>query len=192
MVAVGAHQAPVGGHELDRPNVIGGKTVLAAEEAQSAAERVADDTHVRGGAGQRSEPVPRRRADHLTRQHASLDPGDAPDRVDRETAHPLGLEQNRVAHRSKRGGPVSRCLGGYPLPPLSGKQDRSGDVLRGLRKHNGRRVLVDCQVPRAARRIEAPMLGGHDLACQCRRKPARPTGCSGKRVHVNSFRFVDC
>ena len=43
---VGAHEAPVGGHELDRAHVIGRRALLAAEEAEPPAERVADHAHV--------------------------------------------------------------------------------------------------------------------------------------------------
>jgi hypothetical protein len=65
LVAVDVDEAAVGDHELDRAHVVGRWAVLAAQQALSAAERVADDTDVRGGAGQWSEPAFCCRTDQL-------------------------------------------------------------------------------------------------------------------------------
>ena len=57
MFAVGADESSVGGHELDRVDVACGESVLAAEPAEGAAERVADDTDIGRRAGERGEAV---------------------------------------------------------------------------------------------------------------------------------------
>ena len=61
LVAGGADQLPVGGDELDGEEAVAGEAVAAAEPAEAAAERVADDADVGRGAGQRGEAEPRRR-----------------------------------------------------------------------------------------------------------------------------------
>ena len=56
VLGVDAAQLAVGGHELDRGDAVRGEAVLARVPADAAAERVADDAHVRRGAVQRGEP----------------------------------------------------------------------------------------------------------------------------------------
>src|SRR5579884_1576494 len=46
VLAINAQQPAVGGDHLDRVDVVGGEPVLAAHEADTAAERVADDADV--------------------------------------------------------------------------------------------------------------------------------------------------
>jgi hypothetical protein len=51
--AVGAQEAAVGGHELDRAHVVGGQAVLASENTDPAPERVAGHADIGRGACER-------------------------------------------------------------------------------------------------------------------------------------------
>jgi hypothetical protein len=52
------------------------------------------------------------------------------------------------------------------LAELPRKQDRGGDILRGLGECDSRRPLIDRQVPRLPRLVEAGVLRDHKLAVQ--------------------------
>jgi hypothetical protein len=110
MFAVGAYEPAVGGHELDRAHVVGGQPVFAAEEADPAPERVADHTDIGRGARQRREAMLCRGLDNLEPNRSRLDPGCRTSRIDRDPAHPLGLEQDRVLERAERSRAVAGAL----------------------------------------------------------------------------------
>jgi hypothetical protein len=141
--AVRAHEAAVGGHELDRAHVVGRESVRAAEEADPAAERVADDADVGGGARQRREPMLGCGLDDLEPNRPRLDAGGPASRIDRDSAHPLGPEQDRVLERVERPGVVSGALRRDPLVELAREQNSCRDIQRGLRKRDGGGPLVD-------------------------------------------------
>src|SRR6185312_10295262 len=70
-------KAPVGGHDVEAADVVGGEPVAAGHEPEAAAERVADRAHARGAAGQRGEAVWRGRLDHPLPGGPGLDIGGA-------------------------------------------------------------------------------------------------------------------
>jgi hypothetical protein len=114
VLAVGAHELAVGGHQLDRVHMVGGQAVLTAEKAHPTAERVADYADVGRGARQRGEPVPGRGLDDLEPDRSRLDAGGPAGRFDRDSAHPLGLDEDRVVERVERTCIVARSLRGDP------------------------------------------------------------------------------
>jgi hypothetical protein len=65
VLLVGAEVPSVGSHELDRFDVARGESVLPAEPAEAAAERVADDPDIGRGTRERGEPMLRGRFDEL-------------------------------------------------------------------------------------------------------------------------------
>ena len=111
---VGADEVARGRDDLDRGDLVGADAVLAREPGEAAAERVADDADVRRGAGERGQAVLGRRLDDLDPDHACLGARDPVLGVDRDAAHALGLEQDRVVRalpsRRRRGRcPAARC-----------------------------------------------------------------------------------
>jgi hypothetical protein len=116
VVPVGAHPAAVGGHELDRVDAVRREPVRAAEPAEPAAERVADDADVGRGARQRRQAVAGGRIDELERADARVHPGDPRPGVDLDPAHALGLDEDDVVERPERGGVVAGPCAATPRP----------------------------------------------------------------------------
>ena len=100
--AVGADELAVGGDDLGREDAVGAQAVAAGEEADAAAERVADDADVVRGAGESGEAVLPGRADDVAPQRAGLDAGDAVGGVDLHAAHLVRLDES-VSLRSPSG-----------------------------------------------------------------------------------------
>ena len=114
MVAVGADETAVGGHQLDSCHVAGGQAVLAPEEAQAAAEGVADDADIGRGTCQRGEVVFGGRGDDVDPDVSGRDLGGSESGVNADAAQALGLEQDRVGQRAEGAREVPCALGGYP------------------------------------------------------------------------------
>ena len=138
--------------------------MAATEPAQPAAERVADHADVGGGAGHRAEPVLAGRLGELEREHAGLDPRRPGVGVDLDTAHALGLEQDRALERRQRRGAVAGALGGDLEAVVGGEADGRGDVVGALGEDDGVRLLVGDQVPGGARLVPVGVVGGGDAA----------------------------
>ncbi len=136
----------------------------AAEPAEAAPERVADDADVGRGAGQRAQSVLARRLGELQGEHACLDPRRAGLGVDLDPAHPLGLEQDRSLERRQGRGAVAGALAGDLEAVLGGEADGRGDVLGALDEGDGDRPLVGGEVPGQPRLVPVGVGGGGDPA----------------------------
>ncbi len=123
--------------------------MLASEEAQSAAERVAGDTDVRRRAGKRRQPVLGRGLDDLAPERSAVDTREPRVGVDTNAAHPPGPKQQRAGERADARTAVPRPLNRDPQPVLPSVLDRADHVARRLGQHNRLRMLVDRQIPRA-------------------------------------------
>ena len=150
---VGAHEVSRGGHDLDRRHLVGADAVLPGEPREATAERVADDADIGRGARERGEAVLCRRLDHLDPDHARLDAGDPGVRVDRDLAHPLGLEQDRVVERSERSGAVAGALRCDPeVVGLAAKATTATTSCGALGQRDGGGPLVDASGSRPGER----------------------------------------
>ncbi len=129
---VGADEVSRCGHDLDRRHLVGADAVLACEPREAAAERVADDTDVGRGTGERGEAVLGSRLDDLDPDHARLGARNPRVRVDRDAAHPLRLEQDRVGHVAHRRGTVARSLRGDAQPVRLRERDDCRNFLGRL------------------------------------------------------------
>ena len=83
----GAHEPAVGRDDLGGEQAVGGQAVAAAEPAEAAAERVADDADVGRRAGERGEADLRGGAGDVEPLGAGLDARDAVALVDLDAAH---------------------------------------------------------------------------------------------------------
>ena len=111
VVGVGADVAAVGGDELDRGDAVGGEAVLAAEPADAAAERVADDADVRRGAGERGEAVGEAGAVTSAQIAPARDAGAAGLRVDLRRRACAWCESRIVSLRASPSAPAP-----WPVP----------------------------------------------------------------------------
>ena len=144
--------------------------MLPPQPAQAAAEGVADDAYVGARAGQRGEPVLRGRLDDLEPEDTRFDPRLLLLGVDLDAAHSRGLEQDRVAEVPERRRVVAGALGRHAEAVLAREPSRLNDVVDRLGVHDGRRPLVDGEVPGPARLVPARVDRGGDLAVEPRAK----------------------
>ncbi len=156
VLRVGADEVAVRGDELDRGHLVGADAVLAGEPREAAAERVADDADIRRGACERGEAVLGRRLDDLDPDHARLGARGARLGVDRDAAHARRPYEDRVrevAHGARRRGrfPGERGAGRV----LAREHDDRGHIGRVGGQRNGRRPLVDGEVPGLPRLVPA-------------------------------------
>ena len=184
LVGRGPDEAPVGGDELDRRHAVGRQAVLAAEPAQAAAERVADDAHVGRGARQRRE------ADHgglrgdLQPQRAGGDARDLRVRVDLHAAHALGAEEDHVVERAAAAPRCAPC----PAAPRAGRgRGRSRRWPRRRPRRPGRR-----RAPGAGRARGSRRAGRGRTPCRRGRRRRRPGPPRGSRRRPPGSRCSAC
>ena len=189
VVGVGDDDAPVGGDDLHGHHAVGGEAVLARQPAQAAAEAVADDADVMGGAGQRGEPVLGGGAGDVGPDRAGLGAGAAALGVDLDDAHAVRLDQDGVVQRSlgEGGRGVAGALGGNAhAARRAGELHDGDDVRHGLGLGDGDRALVDGQVPGLSCGVPTGVAGYGDRAHQllAQRAGVQPGG--GGAVHPQS------
>ena len=166
VVAVGADEASVGGHELDGRDAVRGQAVAAREPAEAAAERVADHADVRRGAGEAREAVLGRGEGDLLPQHAGLGARGLGLRVDLEPAHAARADENRVVEGLQGVGEVAGALSRHAHAAPPGVLDHGDDVVGGLGEDDRRGPLVGGQVPRLARGVPVGFAREDDLAVE--------------------------
>ena len=89
-------------------------------------------------------------------------------RIDRDTAHARRAQKDSVGEVAERAGAVTGALRRDPEARGACSPHGLGDVGRGLREHDGRRALVDGEVPRGARLVPAVVARPHELAVETR------------------------
>ena len=150
VLGVGAHERPVGGHELERGHGVRLQAVLAREPAHAAAERVAGDPDVRRGAVQPGEPVGREPRGDAVPLDARADPDALRAGVDADLLEPADVQQQRVLHVAERPLVVAGRLGRDAQPGAPGVVHGRGDVVGVGGERDRGRVLVAQQVERRA------------------------------------------
>jgi hypothetical protein len=114
----------------------------------------------------------------LHREDARLHPGGLRPGVDLDSAHALGLDQDRPLERpggAQGGGAVPGALAGDPQAVLGGEADDRGDVLPALDEGDRLGSLVGDQVPGEARLVPVGVAWRCDTA---------GNGQSGEIAHV--------
>ncbi len=146
------------GDQLDRPHPVARPSVLAAEPAEPAAERVAGHAHVGRGPGQERATRLCRRLRNIGGPRPGLDASAAI--LDLDAAHALGLDQDHVVERSERHGAVSGSLRRHPQPVVAREADHLRDVIRALHEGDRGGPLIGGQVPSLTRLVPVRVVAG--------------------------------
>ena len=154
-ILVCAHlpQLPRGVHHIERGDAVRDPAERPAEPAQPTAERHSGDADHRGAARQGGESVLGGRALQGAGGDPRADPRPAVLGVDLDLGEPAGAEQDAAGGPS--GGTVTVRLGRDREPGRSREPDEAGHIRGVLGLDHGRDLLVDGQVPRLARLLEA-------------------------------------
>ena len=161
--------------------LLAGEAVLAAEPAEAAAERVADDADVRRGAGERREPVGGGGQRDVDPQRAGRARGRAARRVDPDAAHARGADQDLALEVAPaRPAPWPVPCGAIRRPSVAGERDRGDDVGVGDGEGDGGGPLVDGEVPRRAGRSQPASEGPYTAPSSRARRAS--TSASGRFV----------
>ncbi len=149
-------------HELDCDDVVRGQTVAPPEPADAAAERVTDDADVRRRTGERCKPMLRGCLADFLPQDSGFDARDAPFGIDLHPAHPLGLDEDGVCERPHRAGGVPGALRRNPKAARPCPAHDRRDVVGRLGQGNGRRLLVNSEVPGTAGLVPCRIVRQHE------------------------------
>ena len=121
-LVVGADDVPARGHDLGGEHARRRKPVLATEPADTAAQRIADDTDVRRRAVERGQAVLDGRVDDVRPDRPGRDTGDARNGVDLDAGHPRRVDEQRAVERARP--PRARCPGPRPSGRRAGRARR--------------------------------------------------------------------
>ena len=124
MVGVDPGHLALAGYHFDRPNLVAGKPVLAAVEAEPATDRVADHSDRGGRAVHRGEAVFGGGVDHGIPGGSGSDPGDPLFRVDNRLGVDHRPDQQRIVEGRQADRPMAGRLGGDGQAVLTGPADR--------------------------------------------------------------------
>ena len=159
VLGVGAHEAAVGGDDLERGDGVGLQAELARQPADAAAERVPGDPDVRRRAVQRGEAVRREPPDDALPLGAGADAHALGAGVDSDLLEPADVQQQRVLEVAERALVVAGRLRGDTQPHLAGVGDRRDDTLVVGGQRDRGRVLVEQEIEGGAGFIPAGVAG---------------------------------
>lgn len=142
VAGVQAAQAAVRGDQVDGPHMVRGVTVGAGQQAQAAAEVIADHAHRRGRAVQRGQSVRGRRLDEASGLHPGRHAGGACHRVDGDIHHPARADQHAARRRHRQ--PVAGGLHGDRKVVPRGVFHGAADVLGVERADHQRGPMGVC------------------------------------------------
>ena len=163
VVLVGADLGAVAEHQLDGGDAVGGQAELPGVPPDAAAEGVADDADVGGGAVQGGEAVRGGRLDDVLPEHARRDPDDPALRVDVDAGHRRGPQQDDVLERSPSGPALWPVPCGATRRPCAGRRpDDVADLVGVGGVGDGGGALVDGDVPRHPRGVVPGVSGQLD------------------------------
>ena len=145
----------VGGHDLGREDAGRGQAVLARQPADPAAERVADDADVVGGAVERGQPVRDGGRDDVGPDRAGGDARDAGAAGRPRPRSCATCSTSIVPWSEPAGRAVARALHRDPEAELARVFDCCDDVVDRLRQRDDGGALVDGEVPGAAGLVPA-------------------------------------
>ncbi len=123
----------VGGHHLQRPDVVGRVPELPGQDAQPAAQRVRDRAHRGRRAVERGEPVRGRRRGHRAPRRARADGGGTRDRIDGDGVQGPGDHEDTALDRARK--PVPGGVRGHAEPVPGGVRHGLPYVVGGTGLH---------------------------------------------------------
>ena len=161
-------RAAVGDDQLDRGEAVGGQAVLAGVPADAAAEGVAGDADVGGGAVQDGHAVGGRGVDRGLPDGAALDADDAAGRVGDRGVHLGRADEDDVVEAlgGERTGVVTGALRRDPEAGSAAARTTVGDLGGRAREGDGGRPLVDGDVPGEAGGVVPGVAGQVDAASE--------------------------
>src|SRR6185503_11537346 len=106
-------------------------------------------------------------------QDARLDTRASSLRIDLDTPHPFGLQQQGIPAPVDRARVVAARVERDPETVIGGEDDGRDDVVGGLRQNDPDRPLLDGQVPRLARRVPAVVAWKDDVAAEVVPEPTQ-------------------
>jgi hypothetical protein len=146
--SVGPDVAPVGEYELDGGHAVGLQAVAAREPADAAAERVAGDADVGGGAVQPGQPVLGQEGRDALPLDARADADALRALVDRDVLQVADVDEQRVVQRAVRADVVAGRLRRDPQAVIAGVPDGGDDLAHVARIRHGGGAQVDGGVER--------------------------------------------
>ena len=164
LVRAGADQAPVGGDDLGRDQVVDAQAMAAAQPADAAAERQAGDAGVRDQAARHREPEGLGLAIDVAPGRAALDPGAAPLRIDPHAAHRREIDHHAVVADRVARDVVAATADRDRQVVLAGERDRVEHIVRAPAADDHGRAAVDHRVPHRASGVVGLVAGDQDVS----------------------------
>jgi len=129
-------QPSIGGDELYRADVVGGKAVVAGVPAKASGERVADDPDGWRGTVEPSQTQVGRHRDDVRPACTGLNAGGSLARVDVDSGHVVSAQEDGVLQRPERGRSVTGPLRRDPHPAFDRELNRADHVTLGPRQRH--------------------------------------------------------
>ena len=194
------HEAPVGGHELDRAKAVDGEPepplepTEAATERQSGDARMADDTH------RADEPMRVACRVELAEERPAAGASEAPRRVDADLVHPPKVDDQAAVGCRVPDGAVTTAADGDLEVALAAESDGGDDVVDVRRSDDQGRPAIEHRVPDPPGIVVIGGIGRDDLAREgsaqlvnlsARWRRGRCIRHAGSLVHSGPYERVD-
>ena len=160
----GADDAPVGGHDLGRHEVVDAQAVASAKPSDAAAQGETGDTGVGDQAAWHRERERLRLAIDVAPDRAALDSRTSPFRVDPHTAHGRQIDHHAVVADGVAGDVVAAAADRGREPVLARERDGGHDVRRSPAAGYHGRMAIDHGVPDRAGAVVAIVSRDEHLA----------------------------
>jgi hypothetical protein len=147
---IDAHPLSLGGHKVDRDEVVHGQAMLAHQVPQAAAQSEPANAGLAHDPGGRRQAEPLRRPVELTQQRAAARPHRACSRVDLDRVHEREVDHQPVVAHGVPGDGVSAAAHRDGQIPFPRETDGLDDIVRARAPGDERRSPVDGAVPDAA------------------------------------------
>ena len=142
-------EAPVGGHELDRPKAVDRQPEPPLEPADAATERQPGDARVADDADRADEPVLLGRDVELAEQRSAAGASEPPRRVDADVVHPTEVDDEAAVGRRVPDRAVTAAADGDLEVALAAEPDGSDDVVDVRGSDDDGRSSIEHRVPDA-------------------------------------------
>ena len=166
LVDAGPHEAPVGGHELDRAEVVDRQSEPPLEPADTATEGQPGDTRVADDAHRADEPVFLGRDVELSEQCPAAAASEPSRRVDGDVVHPPEVDDEAAVGRGVPDRAVATTADRDLEVTLAAEADGSDDVLDVQGSDDQGRSPIEHRVPDPPGIVVAGGIGRHDLALE--------------------------
>ena len=140
LVRGGAHEPPVGGHELDRAEAVDRQSELALQSADTPAEGQPGDAGMADDPHGTDEPVLLGSDIELAEQRPAARPREAALGIDGHVVHPTEVDDDAAVGRRMPDRAVATATDGDLEVALAAEPDGGGDVVDARRSDDERQV----------------------------------------------------